>query len=440
VADLANLLREPASRPTDTVTALLFARTRLLLGDREAGCNEIKGLQRAQGGLPKPARHDFLVLAALCGAADRDAGSAGLAADLLRAEGVDAPVAVAALDAIASGATEGSKMPAARSVGLLDYRFLELMRSEHLPGLIASAEPALLAVLASTGGDIPTRILAGEAALALHALTPAELAAVYRAAPLPPQAAAEPLADRSEPPVKRAILFKAFEAERTPIRKARLARALLDEVRRAHGPYMETAAMLAPGIDGLQPAPEIGWFAETAIEVSLAAGHYDAVRKWAEPPLTERYGSLRHWLVLADIADAQWHGRRGEDLSSAEQFAVRGRLAPELMHRLVTVLDALDYQIPIPLWEAASRSPQPSSGHLPETGVLSRLQEASRQKSFSRVVLMGMRTLGPDTGETAHIIALGDTIRALKRAGLEPSARRLGLEALFAAWPRSAHN
>jgi hypothetical protein len=104
------------------------------------------------------------------------------------------------------------------------------------------------------------------------------------------------------------------------------------------------------------------------------------------------------------------------------------------------VLDALDYQIPIPLWEAASRSPQPSSGHLPETGVLSRLQEASKQKSFSRVVLMGMRTLGPDTGETAHIIALGDTIRALKRAGLEPSARRLGLEALFAAWPRSAHN
>jgi hypothetical protein len=38
------------------------------------------------------------------------------------------------------------------------------------------------------------------------------------------------------------------------------------------------------------------------------------------------------------------------------------------------------------------------------------------------------------------MIALGDTIRALKRAGLEPSARRLGLEALFAAWPRSAHN
>lgn len=440
VADLAKLLKEPASRPADPITGLLAARTRILLGDREAGCGEVKGFQRAQSGLPKPVRHEFLILAALCGAADRDPGTAGLAADLLRAEGVEAPVALAALDAIASSSVNGTKAPATRTVGLLDYRFLELVRSERLPGIVAAAEPALLTVLASSSPDAATRILAGEAALAHHALSPAELAAVYRAAPLPPQAAAEPLADRSEPPLKRVVLFKAFEAERTPIKKARLARALLDEVRRARGPYMLTAAMLAPGLEGLQPTPEIGWFAETAIEVNLAAGRYDAVRRWAEPPLNERYGSLRHWLVLADIADPEWRGRRGEELPTAEQFAVRGRLAPELMHRLVTVLDALDYQIPIPLWEAASRSPQPSSGYLPETGVLSRLQEASKQKMYARVVLMAMRTLGPDSGETAHIIALGDTIRALKRAGLEPSARRLGLEALFAAWPRSAHN
>ena len=34
------------------------------------------------------------------------------------------------------------------------------------------------------------------------------------------------------------------------------------------------------------------------------------------------------------------------------------------------------------------------------------------------------------------MIALGDAIRALKRAGLEADARRLGFEALFAGWPR----
>ena len=35
------------------------------------------------------------------------------------------------------------------------------------------------------------------------------------------------------------------------------------------------------------------------------------------------------------------------------------------------------------------------------------------------------------------MIALGDAIRALKRAGLEADARRLGFEALFAGWPRA---
>jgi len=35
-------------------------------------------------------------------------------------------------------------------------------------------------------------------------------------------------------------------------------------------------------------------------------------------------------------------------------------------------------------------------------------------------------------------IALGDAIRALKRAGVEADARRLAFEAPFEAWPRNA--
>jgi hypothetical protein len=51
-----------------------------------------------------------------------------------------------------------------------------------------------------------------------------------------------------------------------------------------------------------------------------------------------------------------------------------------------------------------------------------------------------LRALGPHGAEGAHIIALGDAIRALRRAGLEREARRLGFEALFTSWPRSATN
>jgi hypothetical protein len=49
-----------------------------------------------------------------------------------------------------------------------------------------------------------------------------------------------------------------------------------------------------------------------------------------------------------------------------------------------------------------------------------------------------MRALGSKGAEGAHIIALGDVIRALRAVGLEAEARRIGFEALFAAWPRSA--
>jgi hypothetical protein len=38
------------------------------------------------------------------------------------------------------------------------------------------------------------------------------------------------------------------------------------------------------------------------------------------------------------------------------------------------------------------------------------------------------------------MIALGDTLKALKRAGLDADARRLGVEAIFALWPRTASN
>ena len=94
----------------------------------------------------------------------------------------------------------------------------------------------------------------------------------------------------------------------------------------------------------------------------------------------------------------------------------------------------------IAAWEAASRTPQPADGHLPETSVLSQLQEASKKQEFGKTVLLVMKTLGPNGAEGAHMIALGDSVRALKRAGLEGDARRLGFEALFASWPRAIVN
>src|SRR5690606_657530 len=109
------------------------------------------------------------------------------------------------------------------------------------------------------------------------------------------------------------------------------------------------------------------------------------------------------------------HGE--EDLHHVEELASHGRLDSALLHRLATVLDALQFNVPIPLWEAASRTPQPAGGHLPETGVLTELQDAAKKREFARTVLLVMKTLGPNGAEGANMIALGDSIRALRRAG-----------------------
>ncbi len=128
---------------------------------------------------------------------------------------------------------------------------------------------------------------------------------------------------------------------------------------------------------------------------------------------------------------------RSRYLGAVEQMAIQGRLDAYLLHRLATVLDALQVQVPIPLWEIASRAPQPATGHLPATGVLSKLSDAAKKKEFGRTVLLSMQALGPNGAQGAHIISLGDSIRALRRAGLEADARRLALEAVFDAWPRT---
>jgi hypothetical protein len=101
------------------------------------------------------------------------------------------------------------------------------------------------------------------------------------------------------------------------------------------------------------------------------------------------------------------------------------------------VLDALDYNVPIPLWNLASRTQQPQTGHLPQTGILSAMKQASEAQQIAATTLYALHTIAPAGTTATHLLGLGETIRALKRAGLEKDARRLGFEALFSDWPRT---
>lgn len=427
---------------SDPVIDALDVRFDILAGDRDRGCAGAKTRARSVGDLPKPVRADIILLSGYCAALEGNLPAAALASELARSEGAAESYALDVLDALGSGSAISPTAP--KRLSLLDYRILELAKVRIDPGLVDVADPAALVAMATSRGGSEGRassllaIRAGERAARLQILDGAGLAAVYGAQNVGAAELGDPAAGRGDPALRRAALFKAIEAERTPMRKVRLVRTLLDDARRA-GLAQPVAEMMARAVERLSPAQEIGWFAETAVEVNLSAGRYSAARAWVAFAQGDR-GGLDHWLALIDLADPAWQGRRGESLGVVERLALRGQLSTDLMHRLVTVLDALDYQIPIPLWEAASRTPQPNGGFLPPTGVLSELQDAAKQRQFARTVLLVVRSLGPSSAEGANLVALGDSIRALRKAGLDAEARRLALEAVLDGWPRMAGN
>ena len=425
--------------PGDPTLSILAARNEIGLGAQDRACETARA-GGAAARLPKPLQADAALISGFCAAVAGDAPGAGLAAELARDAGAADSPGLAALDAIAAGAKP--QLGPAAELSLLDYRLMEAAGATiDATETVKHAKASLLAAMVvDTQLDAGARLAAAEAAANVNAISPKQLADAYRAQPSTGAVVSD--AAGIDLPQRRAALFAAVEHERTPQKKVRLIRAFLDEAHRA-GFYLTGLRVMAPASDLIVPAPEIGWYAETGIEIALAAGNYDKAREWTAfgaSPDGAAVQDLNHWLALIDIADDRPAVNREADLAQVEELAVHGRLDPTLLHRLATVLNALEYNVPIPLWEAASRTPQPAGGYLPETGVLSQLQDAAKKQEFGRTVLLAMKTLGPAGAEGANMIALGDSIRALKRAGLEADARNLGFEALFAGWPRAISN
>lgn len=446
--DIRQTLTSGATQATsDPLIAMLAARSEIGLGRRNEGCETVKQVQNIRGEIPKSLRGEAILVAGYCAAATGNKPAAGLLAELAREEGIRPSPGLAALDAVGLGIKTDIALAQGQKLALIDYRILELAGATPQPGeLVKMAAPALLVALADdSAAAADLRLAAGEAAARINAYAPDALAALYRAA-------AGSLSSRDAPvdsnvngadtPQRRALLFASAEAERTPFKKVRFIRAFIDSAKRGEL-YLPSLIIAAKLTDAIGLVPEIGWFAETAIEANLGAANYERARMWAKFAAsidTGRGQSLDHWMALIDIADPNFPERRGDSLAELERLALMGRFSSEHLHRLATVLDALQYNVPIPLWEAASRTPQPTTGHLPQTGVLSQLQDAAKKREFARTVLLAMQTLGPNGAEGAHMIALGDAIRALMRAGLESDARRLGFEALLAGWPRVVTN
>jgi len=367
------------------------------------------------------AKRATFLIPAVCAGAKNDKQGAALALQLAHDAGIEAPLAFAAIDRFTKTSTKSPPVP--KSVDVLDYIFLTLAGSALGPEFAAKATPPLLFRLArDPNAPAELRLAAAERAASLTIIDGAPLADAYRDA-------APKLGKSQSPGALRARLFTALEAAPSAKIKGQSIDALLASGRDA-GLEIPLGQALAQAGAGLAQDPQAAGFAETGVRVAALAGDDQTAWAWVDAG----GGAAKGWQLLLAASDPSG-GRAEEALATGVDMALKGGLPPPVLHRLVTVLDALDYDVPIPLWDEASKTPQPNDGYLPATGELSALKEAADAGDVGRTVLLVASALGPQGPAGANLIALGDAVRALKRVGLDQEARRLGFEALYAHWP-----
>ncbi len=428
---------ERRSAPASAAIALQSVRYDLVTGRRESGCSDIKRIAADPKKLPHRLRGEAVLIAGYCAVASGDHQAGSLAADLARNAGARRPFTIALFEAIGRGGTIEAELPS--RADMLDALLLRELKSPDgkLAAALAERGDAGFLQILSSASNLPPAAASAvvEIAALRNVAAPKALADVYRRAGDSKSRAK----GRSARAVERARHFATAERQQAQFVRTRAIRALLDSAR-SDGLLNVAAAAVAPIVAGMRPTEEISWFHETAVEILIAGGDYRAARQWiaAAAPDRQVAGRLDHWLLLADIGMADRAGpERARGFAALENLARQGRIANTALHRLATVLDALDYNIPIPLWNLASRTPQPQSGHLPETGLLSALRQVSEARQPGHTALYVLRTIAPKGTYATHLLGLGEALRALKRAGLEADARRLAIEALYADWPRS---
>jgi hypothetical protein len=368
----------------------------------------------AAAAAPRGGDPEALVVAAWCAAADKQFDAAMLSLDLAREAGAEVEFASASITA----ARGEGKAPAPKEIGALEAAFLALTDGVG-EGAVARSAPLGLARLARHPGlDPELRIAAAERAAALNIVDGQVLAAAYRAA-----------TGGDSPGARRAALFRAAEQAGGDGARAQAAAGLFDSV--GEGLLdVAFAQALGPAVARIAPSPELSGFAETGLRIAMLSGDFAAAAGWAQ--LAVSPGAQRWRTLLAAAAPDPQSAQGG--LDTATDLATSGRLPAEMMHRLVTVLDALDRDVPIPLWEKASASPQPSDGHLPKTGVLTALKETAEQRETGLAILLAAVALGPKGPAEANLIALGDAVRALSQLGLRDHAQGVALDALYPLW------
>lgn len=452
----ADALRLIATVPAGQMTeALAKARLDALLidGDRGEACALA---ERSVARWETPVWQKAQVYCALI-AGRRE--QAGLALTMLREQGIDDPAFLWAAEQIS-----GLKGPTPGDLGTPGPLVLSMMLATGRPlpkGLLdrpgAPPAPWLLRAVALAPAEakaIPpeVRVAAAERAALHGAVSAGELANLYRAQSFAEDAFAQPLAGivQAPTPLSGALLFQLAERQSVPAALAEVVVRALDLAERA-GVGASAAALYAPLIEKIAPAPDLMWFAEAAGRALYRAGRFDSAGEWfqfaanaAAVDAAARRVADALWplyrLSVEAVSDrwpearmAAWRSLmvgRAEDSAGNEPTDRRvARVQARLLSLLQATGDRVEAADWAPLWDALPAA----DGFVPQAPVWHALGGAADELRVGETVLYALMAMGEADPADLSDAALHRAVESLRVVGLEESARRIAVEAAVAA-------
>ena len=444
--DIINLSQNRSLNNTSPALQTFFGWSLLALGKIDKACDQARQTQLSSPLISREGRALALMLNSYCYASQSEFEAALHSADLAGEQGADVQIPNTILYRLITG--EKSRLEVPDQFTLIDYAFLRLTKWQPHPALFEMSDTPMLVAI-SHDPNVPEliRLQALEKAAKRKATMPRHLSELYSVQKLTEK---ELDIDLTNSEVNsrlesirgskyRALIYQAIERASRPQIKARLISIFLNNGRK-EGIYKASAEVVVPFILALPQSHSIVDYAEIFVEALAVTHQYKQSADWAIFASASRQNAtdngLLHWLILIDIAENDSSISSDRALQIATGQARRGKFSNQILHRLISVLDALNYKISIPLWDIASRNPQPTGGYLPKTGHLSHLMGAANRGNSEKTMYMAIQALGPEGPSKTHIIALSDSIRALVLAGFQAEARQVAFEALIDLWPR----
>jgi hypothetical protein len=472
------LLRVVPQRLDEPAIGRARADVAFLTNDNAGACAAVSGQLGQQGTLFWRKAQVFCQLLA------GDAVGAGIGAGLLQEQGVEDALFFALQRALAGEkGIDFAGLAGLEKAGPLHIAMMRAARVQVPPAVLASGPPAVLrAVALSPNADLDTRLEAAEQAEMRGALKAETLRQLYLSVSFLPEELSNALSasEKLSGPRGRALLYHAARGQSVASTQAEIVAGALASARK-QGRLPATIRVLAPILTGIEPRPDLAWFAVDAGSALYFMGAFDAAAQWvalakAEPAPTGNRSkaaspqghpgvpsdvALWPFAQLATLKPKHAEGSapslaaagpggivtaplvtvkssEGFDEAAFEHWwkgaeALGAEVRAAKAARILALADALGAQVGDEAWARllAAPAPAPAAVTMPSPGLMAGLRRAAAGGRVGETVLIALTALGTERPSMLDVRVLAPVVQALRSVGLDEPARKLAIEAIF---------